>query len=125
MKTLTKAALFVSILFSLVAKEAFQPIRASKTIVQITFRDPDDDANTIIRSAYFQGKTIPLRNRSPNRFRAEIHKKLPAGTYEIRWVVETDISTFSEIKEIRKTFIIRPQDVWVDILIEGENMTLL
>ncbi|MEL7431324.1 MAG: hypothetical protein AAGI90_02175 [Chlamydiota bacterium] len=114
--------LFVSHIFAL---PMYEPVALKKTLVQITFKDPDDGGNTVLESAFFENQRIRLRPRSPNGVRSILHKKLSPGTYKVEWTVETDLRTLSERVPRRETFLVRPEDVWINILIEGKEFILL
>ncbi|MEM8629458.1 MAG: hypothetical protein AAGF04_05275 [Chlamydiota bacterium] len=96
-----------------------------KAILQITFQDPGNRAKIILRSASFQGENIRLRPRSPNGIRAILHKNLLPGSYILRWTVEKNGSQEITEKTQTRTIEIGPEDIWVDVLVEGERFILL
>ncbi len=91
--------------------------------VQITVTDIDDETEMKIVYAEFDGAKIALRPSNPTGIRGKLHLQLFPGTYPIRWIVEKN-----DPRPIRESFEelieIAPNEEWVDILIEGDQIEI-
>ncbi len=92
--------------------------------IQITFMDPENDVQGVIESATFDGKPVELQSPNPTRLRATIYPRVEPGTYELSWTVRKNSAVWPQTLSNNKEITITKQDQWMEILVEGNSITI-
>ncbi len=92
--------------------------------VEVLVRDSSDLAGVQIRNVTFNGQEIPMKPRDILGKRASASFQLPPGNYILRWTVEKDKIIWPRTISHEEVVTISPRDLWIQILIEGEQVSI-
>lgn len=100
------------------------PEEASFIRIEVLVRDSPALAGVHIQSVTFNGRSIPLRTRDVMGKRGSASFQLPPGNYPLEWVVEKDKIVWPRLITHKEIVTLDPRDLWVQILIEGDQATI-
>lgn len=100
------------------------PGNPSLVRVEVLVRDSPELAGVQIQSVIFDEKEIPLKPRDILGKRASASFQLPPGSYLLRWTVEKDKIVWPRTISHEEMVTIDPRDLWIQILIEGEHVSI-
>lgn len=92
--------------------------------VEILIKDSADLAGVQIQSVTFDGQSIPLKPRDIFGKRGAASFQLAPGKYTLRWTVNRDKMIWPRTISHNEEVIIDPRDLWVQILIEGDQASI-
>lgn len=92
--------------------------------VEILIKDSADLAGVQIQSVTFDGQSIPLKPRDIFGKRGAASFQLEPGKYTLRWTVNRDKIIWPRTLSHEEEVIIDPRDLWVQILIEGDQASI-
>lgn len=93
-----------------------------KVKVHLTIRDGKDNKAERISYVFFDRNKIALRKGSP--LRANYHTSLSPGTYIVEWGLLKTKTGFSREATFRKKVTIKEKSPWVEIKIEGDELSV-
>lgn len=92
--------------------------------VEILVKDSTDLAGVQIQSVTFDDQSIPLKPRDIFGKRGAASFQLQPGKYTLRWTVNRDKIVWPRTITHEEEVTIDPRDLWVQILIEGDNASI-
>jgi hypothetical protein len=92
--------------------------------VQVLVRDSPDLAGDTIKSVSFNQQSIPLKPRDIHGYRGEGSFQLPPGDYGLKWTVQKDKVIWPRTITHEEEVTLSPRDLWVQILIEGNQASI-
>lgn len=92
--------------------------------VEVLIHDSPKLSGVQIQSVVFNGQAIPLKPRDIFGKRGEASFQLPPGTYSLRWTVQRDKLLWPRTLSFSEEVILDAKDLWVQILIEGEEVSI-
>lgn len=92
--------------------------------VEILIKDSSDLAGVQIQSVTFDGRAIPLKPRDIFGKRGAASFQVLPGQYNLRWTVNRDKTVWPRNLSHEEIVTISPRDLWVQILIEGDNASI-
>jgi len=103
-----------------------EPIPGNPQLVQIEVlvRDSPETAGVQIQSVIFNGQAIPLKPRDIFGKRASASFQLPPGNYMLRWTVNRNKLIWPRLITHEEEVTLDPRDLWIQILIEGEQVSI-
>ncbi len=103
-----------------------EPIPGNPSLVrvEVLVRDSPALAGVQIRNVIFDQKEIPLKPRDILGKRASASFQLPPGNYTLRWTVEKDKVIWPRTTTHEEIITIDPKDLWIQILIEGDQVSI-
>ncbi len=84
----------------------------------------DTESNKNILDVEFNNKKIPLNPIDPSGKRANIYMQLKPGTYLVKWKISEKKYSYPRHHTYREKIILKENDDWVHILIEGKQLTI-
>lgn len=92
--------------------------------VEVLVRDSPQLAGVQVEKVFFDGKSIPLKPRGVAGKRGEGSFQLPPGKYSLQWTVLRDKLIWPRTQTFHEEVLLSPKDLWVQILIEGEQASI-
>lgn len=92
--------------------------------VQVIVRDSPEPAGLQIVSVTFDGQRIPLKPRGVFGDRGEGSFQVPPGKYRLKWVVNRDRIAWPRQVTHEEIVHVSPRDLWIQILIVGEEASI-
>jgi hypothetical protein len=90
--------------------------------VNITVMNDDPHARSKVLEVFLDGYKIPMGSLEPFVSRERKYFALRPGLHYIEWTVENKKLIFPEKKTLRKEFRVYGEDVWIHIIIKGEQI---
>ena len=115
---------------SLVAQNTYmgptEPVPGNPQLirVELLIKDSQDLAGAQIQSVTFDGQAIPLKPRDIFGKRGAASFQLSPGKYTLRWTVNRDKTAWPRNASHEEEVNLSPRDLWVQILIEGEQASI-
>lgn len=100
------------------------PTNAQLIKVEVLVKDSPDLGGVRIQSVTFDGKNIPLKPPDIFGKRGSAGFQLLPGKYQLRWVVQKDKVAWPRFVTHEEEVTIDPRDLWIQILIEGEEASI-
>jgi len=103
-----------------------QPIPGNPQLVrvEVLVRDSPEASGVQIQSVIFDGQAIPLKPRDIFGKRASASFQLSPGNYRLRWTVNRDKFAWPRSISHEEEVSLDPRDLWIQILIEGERVSI-
>lgn len=92
--------------------------------VELLIKDSPDLAGVQIQSVTFDGQSIPLKPRDIYGKRGAASFQLMPGKYTLRWTVNRDKIVWPRKVSHEEEVIIDPRDLWIQIIIEGDQASI-
>ncbi len=92
--------------------------------IQIYVRDSQEAGGVQIVSAQFDGKRIPLQPRDIYGNRGSASFQVSPGKYKLKWKVNRDQYTWPRTLTHEENVEISSRDLWLQITIEGNEVTI-
>lgn len=92
--------------------------------IQVLLRDSPDPGGPTIQSASFNGKTLPIKPPDIYGNRGGSSFQLPAGKYQLTWVVQRDKTVWPRTVRHEETVYLDPNDFWIQIVITGDEAVI-
>ncbi|HLB53413.1 MAG TPA: hypothetical protein VJK48_06885 [Chlamydiales bacterium] len=132
MKLITQFYLAVSLCFSslLFAQYTYegptQPVPSNIKLikVELLIKDSPELGGVRIQSVVFDGKSIPLKPPDIFGNRGSAGFQLSPGKYRLRWIVQKDKESWPRTVTHEEEVTIDSRDLWVQILIEGDEASI-
>ena len=93
--------------------------------VEIQIYDDPELGGVAIEEVIFDGRQIPLKPSGIRGFRGGGNFKLAPGSYDLIWTVSRSGSGWPRTARQKHKVRIQQNDVWVQISIHGEQVTVL
>jgi hypothetical protein len=90
----------------------------------VLVHDSPELAGLSIYSASFNQTDIPLKARDIYGYRGAASFQVPPGEYPLKWVVQKDKIAWPRKITHEETVIVSPKDMWIQIRIVGEEVTI-
>ncbi|MDE3055901.1 MAG: hypothetical protein KGI80_04320 [Verrucomicrobiota bacterium] len=101
-----------------------EPNSSSLIKVEIMVRDDPTTGVGEILSVTFAGEEIPLKPADIFGNRGAASFQLLPGKYQLVWVVQRSKRVWPRTITHRADVIVDPRDVWVQVLIQGEKVSI-
>ena len=101
------------------------PSPTNQIRVQIEIYDDPKLGGVRIRDISFNGQDIALQSADLKGFRGEAGFQLAPGTYNLVWTVTRDQIIWPRTIRHREKIAIGKKDEWVQITVQGEQVTIL
>lgn len=88
------------------------------------YDDPELNGVTI-QDASFDGQQIPLKPSGVHGFRGGGSFKKAPGSYDLIWTVHRGKNDWPRTVQQKQKVRVKPNDVWIQIAIHGEKLTVL
>jgi hypothetical protein len=92
--------------------------------VELLIKDSSTLSGVQIQSVTFDGQSIPLKPRDIFGKRGSASFQLTPGKYTLRWTVNRDKIIWPRNITHEEEVIIDPRDLWIQILIEGDQASI-
>jgi hypothetical protein len=92
--------------------------------VEVLIRDSEDLSGPQIVSVEFNKSNIPLSPRDIFGNRGSGSFQLSPGSYKLRWVTNQNKFTWPRNADHEEEVTISPRDLWIQIQIDGEKVTI-
>jgi hypothetical protein len=92
--------------------------------VELLIKDSADLSGVQIQSVTFDGQSVPLKPRDIFGKRGTASFQLTPGKYTLRWTVNRDKIVWPRTISHEEEVIIDPRDLWVQILIVGNQASI-
>jgi hypothetical protein len=92
--------------------------------VQVLLRDSPESSDLQIVKADFNGQNIPLQPRDIYGNRGIASFQVPPGQYKLRWTVNKDRFIWPRSTSHEEIVTVSPRDLWLQVLIEGEEASI-
>ncbi len=92
--------------------------------VQVVVRDSLDNGGPQVLSVEFNQQSIPLKPRDIYGNRGMGSFQVPPGKYKLKWKVNKNKLVWPRNVDREEQVTINPRDQWVQILIEGEKVSI-
>ena len=105
----------------------FPPSLSSGKLIPVEIQIYDDPelGGVTIQDVSFDGQQIPLKPTGVYGFRGGGSFKKASGSYDLVWTIQRPGNDWPRTVQKKQKVIIKGNDVWVQISIHGENMTVL
>jgi hypothetical protein len=100
------------------------PGNAQLVRVEVSVQDSSEPGGLQIQSVKFDGQSIPLKPRDIHGYRAKGSFQVKPGTYQLTWVVNRDKSAWPRNVRHEADVKVDPRDLWIQVHIEGENVSI-
>ncbi len=101
------------------------PKVSQKIRVQILVYDQPDLGGLTIQEVSFNGTTLALQPADLNGFRGGGSFALSPGSYSLNWIVSRDARVWPRTIKHRQTVQITSKDSWMQVTIQGDQVTVL
>ena len=92
--------------------------------VELLIKDSSDISGVQIQSVIFDGQAIPLKPRDIFGKRGAASFQLPPGKYTLRWTVNRNKTIWPRNLSHEEEVSLSPRDLWVQILIIGDEASI-
>lgn len=92
--------------------------------VEVRVNDGPEQGGLQIQGAQFDGQTIPLKPRDVHGYRGGASFQKEPGNYTLSWVVNRDKYAWPRNARHEEIVNISPRDLWIQVIIEGENVSI-
>ena len=92
--------------------------------VEISVNDDPKLGGVEINDVRFNNTSIPLKPRDISGFRGQGSFQLPPGKYKLNWSVNRDKSAWPRSVSHEELVTLDPRDLWVQILVVGDEVSI-
>jgi hypothetical protein len=92
--------------------------------IEVVLRDSPDLAGVQIQKAELNGEEIPLQPRDLFGNRGSAGFQLLPGKYRLKWTVQRDKRVWPRVINHEEEVTVSPRDLWIQILIVGEDASI-
>jgi hypothetical protein len=92
--------------------------------IQLIMNDSPKNGGPQLLEVYFNDQSVPLKPRDIFGSRGQASFQLPAKSYSLKWKLQLDKENWPRTQTKQETIIIDPKDMWIQITIEGDKVTI-
>ncbi len=93
--------------------------------IELHVKDGPKSGSPQVESVTFDGQSIPLKPRGVFGKRGVASFQLPPGTYLLQWEVSRNKWVWPRTTSHKKEVHIDGKELWIQIIIEGDNVSIL
>lgn len=101
------------------------PSQGNAIQVQLMVYDQPELGGIKIESVTFHGVNVSLQPPDLYGFRGGGGFQFQPGSYQLTWRVSNEKVNWPRSLEFKKTIVIKPQDTWVQVTIQGDKANVL